>query len=238
MRGSSLRKRSLPGRRQPWSQLLVPGQPLEVPRAAGAALRLTGAVLVPGAGAEGKAAAELRVSAPGAAHGVGGLALARLRATGARGAVAHLRVRMSCAEGSMLSVVGQPLWLVGRLEGASEGLEVGGGPATHETAPLKAPAPAPREKAKQSPRPQSEKEYVDLLEGYLKKMGRTHLRKLGGVIQRPPHAKPGRLKTTLMKHRRRFVVDLQGCADINHTRRYRWSAQPIVLKRGIEATED
>mmetsp|Transcript_67616 Transcript_67616/g.135791 ORF Transcript_67616/g.135791 Transcript_67616/m.135791 type:complete len:239 (-) Transcript_67616:112-828(-) len=228
-------------KRRPWSRLLIPGEPVEVPRAAGAVLRLTAAVLAPGGGTERPAGAELRVSAPGAAAGAGGLTLARLHAAGPSAAVARLRALMRCAEGTVLSVTGQPLLVVGRLEGAAalpttqpRSAEAVQGQAA--SGPQEGPQAPPRQAAQ--PVPRSEEQYLNWLEDYLKKKGRTPLRKLGGAVHRPRHARPGRLKATLVKHRNRFVVDLQGCVDINHAKRWRWGAQAAVSRRRVDVARE
>mmetsp|Transcript_87033 Transcript_87033/g.281812 ORF Transcript_87033/g.281812 Transcript_87033/m.281812 type:complete len:232 (+) Transcript_87033:79-774(+) len=215
--------------RRSWSRLLLPGQPMEVPRLSDAALRLTGAALAPGA-ARAEEAAELRITVPGrVAAGGKEFVLARLAGRYAGGLpVARLRALVSCAEGAVLSVAGQPLWVVGRLEGAL--------PPNMSTPASSQPAPTPRAGLKGPPRPKSEDEYLCWLEDHLRKEGRTPLRKLGAAVQRPKGTYPRKLKMTLLKYRSRFTIDLHGCVDINHSRRWRWEAQPAVtrVRRSIE----
>jgi len=236
-RGRMSRLRRARPSRRPWSQLVVPGQPVKVPQAVGASLRLDAAVLARGDDA-GQTAAELRVSVPGARAGDGSLSLARLRATGPSGVVAQVRALLSCVEGMELSSVGQPLWVVGRLEGESTpaGLRpLLEGPAA--AGPPREPT-APRPKAQEAPRPRSDDEYLTWLEEYLRTKGRTPLRKLGAAVRRPRHVRPGRLKAMLLKHRKRFIVDLQGFADINHAKRWRWQAQPAVTRQRVGGTKE
>lgn len=94
--------------------------------------------------------------------------------------------------------------------------------------------PVPKAQGQKRPqglaRPSSEEEYVDWLEDFIRREGRTSLSRLGDMVLRPKGARPGNLKQTLMKHRVRFLVDLQNCVDLNRARRWRWRSQPMVTK--------
>ncbi|CAK0798606.1 unnamed protein product [Prorocentrum cordatum] len=108
------------GAGRPWSALLVPGQPVELPRLGGAALRLTLAAIV---GAEGESGqdggAVLSVILPGR-RGTGecSFALARIRAAPGAGAhpVAHVRALVGCGKGARLVAVGGSVVVAGRIE--------------------------------------------------------------------------------------------------------------------------
>merc|ERR1712046_572428 len=79
-------------------------------------------------------------------------------------------------------------------------------------------------------RPKTEAEYLDCLEDYIRDNGRTPLRKLGNAVPRPQSLPPRALKDRLLRYRSRFIVDLQGCAELNHARRWRWRTQPLVTR--------
>ncbi|CAK0798607.1 unnamed protein product [Prorocentrum cordatum] len=225
------------GAGRPWSALLVPGQPVELPRLGGAALRLTLAAIV---GAEGESGqdggAVLSVILPGR-RGTGecSFALARIRAAPGAGAhpVAHVRALVGCGKGARLVAVGGSVVVAGRIEAGVLRQAGAPGPAGSAgaagAAPSAAePAPAPREgaAAAQAPRPRTEEERLDLVEEHLRKRGRTPLRALGNAVPAPRRARG--LKAALLQQRWRFLVDLQGCVDLNRARRWRWRSQPTA----------
>jgi len=231
-------------RRIPWSRLLVPGELFEVPRAEGSALRLTAAQLPEYDGSVSASGdAEVCVAVPKACGG-STLTLARLGA-GSCGVSAatsvKLRALLNCAEGAVLSANGGPVLIHGRLEGTLPPEWLVSTPPTAAT-PVARPLPqstatalpgsAPQRRSAQvPPRPRSEGEYIDWLEEYLRREGRTSLRKLGDVVQRPSSCRARNLKAKLLRHRSRFVVDLQDCADVNRAGRWSWRSQAISGRR-------
>lgn len=93
------------------------------------------------------------------------------------------------------------------------------------------PAAAKPKRPSVLPRPGTEDEYLDWIEDYLRREGATSLRKLGDNVQRPKGIAARNLKRTLLKHRARFLIDVQNCVTLNRARRWRWSSQPMVSKR-------
>mmetsp|Transcript_42741 Transcript_42741/g.118006 ORF Transcript_42741/g.118006 Transcript_42741/m.118006 type:complete len:263 (-) Transcript_42741:257-1045(-) len=241
-------------RRIKWSRLLKPGSALRLPHLAGAALRLTAAVLPEPSDDVSQTnsgdAVELRlcVASLGSATARGSgapLTLARLGGSGgaAQPSFARMRVLVGCSEGGVLSVEGGSVWVSGRLEGiipadwasASETtpVETSG---TSGPAPLAPPSAKARPKAKIAAgvvavqRPKSEAEYIDWIYEYLRVNGRTSLRRLGDVVPRPSDVNARTLKARLLKHRAWFIVDLHGSVEINHARRWRWRTQAAVTR--------
>merc|ERR1712232_1055010 len=81
-------------------------------------------------------------------------------------------------------------------------------------------------------RPRDDDEYFDCLDAYLREHGRTSLRKLGAAVQKPKDWPTKKLKSRLLEYRARFVLDLQGCVDVNRARvrRWRWRSQAAVTR--------
>eukprot|EP00930_Biecheleria_cincta_P057800 TRINITY_DN43677_c0_g1_i1.p2 TRINITY_DN43677_c0_g1~~TRINITY_DN43677_c0_g1_i1.p2 ORF type:complete len:240 (-),score=40.95 TRINITY_DN43677_c0_g1_i1:279-998(-) len=220
--------------RAAWERRLVPGEPVELPRLAESALRLSTVVLddaVPGASDE--VAAELQLLMPTGADQGGTstmrqVTVSRLCAANSPGSapVARVRALLSCSEGVLLVASGRPLHVFGRLEGALRPLEC------QKAMPSSSkPSVAEVEKPRKSTRPRDLKEFVEHIKLHLRNNGRTSLRRLGTAVQLPPGVPTGRLKRVLLQHRDKFIVDLFGCVEINHSKRWRWRGQALVTKR-------
>eukprot|EP00440_Ansanella_granifera_P042461 gb/GFBE01046031.1/.p1 GENE.gb/GFBE01046031.1/~~gb/GFBE01046031.1/.p1 ORF type:complete len:242 (+),score=52.99 gb/GFBE01046031.1/:1-726(+) len=219
--------------KEAWVKRIVPGKPVRLPRLADTALRLTAIVLdMDGASAakDGQEeVAELQLMRPPRkgeseqdASECRRLTLSRLKVRSVeQKPMARLKALLNCAEGSRLVAVGGTLLVLGRLEGALRPLP------EEETA-----AKPPKAKTASGPsRPKNLDEFFEQVEAHLRVNGRTTLRRLGTALPLPPGVPTGRLKRMLLQRRGKFMVDLQGCVDINHSRRWRWQSQGLVTKR-------
>eukprot|EP00927_Polykrikos_kofoidii_P021718 TRINITY_DN20478_c0_g1_i2.p1 TRINITY_DN20478_c0_g1~~TRINITY_DN20478_c0_g1_i2.p1 ORF type:complete len:320 (-),score=26.99 TRINITY_DN20478_c0_g1_i2:61-921(-) len=242
-------------RRVKWAQVVWPDRPVVVPHLEGTALRLTLAARLASraSGASNEAELHISVSPSGAAAGAAGaaasrsLSLTRLGALTATGeavsddppessdpppcttatpsgclpTTVRLKAMINCAEGAVLSATGGPVWVTGRLEGA---VPLGWGSKFAKAVEDAVVEP------QASRMPRNEKEYLERIEAHLRKHGRTPLRELHNFVPRPNCCPPGTLKVRLLQNRGAFIVDLQDCVDINHSKRWKWSSQAIVTR--------
>lgn len=225
--------------RMSWSHIVSPEEPWEVPYAYNVAICLGGAVVAKSKAGESVDSIERKVfierpRLPSADR----FMLVRFRGRSRSGcAVARFRALVNCAKRMVLSVEGGPTRLLGRLEGelspeflSAMGCSIGSIPGS-------LPKVQPSESSKLAKwnttlRPRTLEEYVDSLESYLLRNGPTSLRKLGTMVAQPRIKRCPHLKKALLEkeNRARFVIDLQGCVYINHSRCWGWAKQAAVTR--------
>ena len=67
-------------------------------------------------------------------------------------------------------------------------------------------------------RPNNVDEFYDAVEAHLRQNGRTTMRRLGNFVALPPGGQSLKLKKLLLERRDRFIIDLSGSVEINHSR--------------------
>ncbi|CAE7807787.1 pdx1 [Symbiodinium necroappetens] len=214
-----------------WKRLLEPGKPVRLPRYTDTALRLMAVSVLPRgstptAGQKREKFAELQLirKTSGAEDHPSRqrFALWRFRARRSAWHARPLKALLNCSDwNTYLSAVGYPLLVLGTLEGA--------------LAPLQKTQAADETQAEDQStgmvRPNNVDEFYDAVEAHLRQHGRTPMRRLGNFVALPPAGQSLKLKKLLLERRDRFIIDLSGSVEINHSRRWRWSSQGLVTKR-------
>ncbi|CAE7602082.1 pdx1 [Symbiodinium natans] len=216
-----------------WTRQILPGKPVRLPRYSDTALRLT-AISVQRRGSlagppQGRKAREdfaelqlIRKASKGAEDlpARQRFALWRSRPGRSHLQLQPLRALLNCSDwNTYLNAVGFPLLVLGSLEGALTPL--------HQ---VEAPGSTTVDDQTGIVRPSDLDEFYEAVEAHLRQHGRTPLRRLGMLVALPP-GRNLKLKKLLMERRDKFILDLYGGVEINHSRRWRWSSQGMVTKR-------
>lgn len=231
-----------------WSQLVVPGSPVEVPAGAGIVIRL---LLVARSGlpdGEDKGAC-LSVEVPLGSAGEP-LCLARLLPGNPTSVTVH-GVLGGGGESARLYAEGGPLLVSGDLVPADEpcasmrrrmmpprrcgaaNKRADGEGSDPGSGPLPTPTPeatATATKAKKAPpkRPANQDEYYQMLVKYVRANGPTQMRALASFVTRPRRKMTLPLKKLLLKNRQHLQVDVNGTVSLNYARSRRWCHQGAV----------
>ena len=215
-----------------WKRLLEPGKPVRLPRYADTALRLMAVSVQPrGAPTAGQKSRKEKFAELQLIRKTSGaedhpsrqrFALWRFRARRSAWHARPLQALLNCSDwNTYLSAVGYPLLVLGTLEGALT-------PLQKTQAADDTPA---EEQSTGILRPNNVDEFYDAVEAHLRQNGRTTMRRLGNFVALPPGGQSLKLKKLLLERRDRFIIDLSGSVEINHSRRWRWSSQGLVTKR-------